>query len=111
MLRPILPYLDYAINKDYIAEELCENKEKPELQCDGKCHLAKEVKKVSEEKPTSNKPKKKKKDADKPIYLQKEFEDRSSAESFSTELKAANGFKLKPSRGFYDISLPPPQIF
>lgn len=48
-LKPYLPYLDYAINKEYIAENLCENKAKPELKCDGKCHLKKEVEKVVEE--------------------------------------------------------------
>ena len=31
--------LDYAINKDYIAANLCENKEQPELHCEGKCVL------------------------------------------------------------------------
>lgn len=27
------------LNYDYISEELCENKDKPELQCEGKCYL------------------------------------------------------------------------
>lgn len=48
-LKPYFPYLDYLINKEYIAENLCENKEKPELQCNGKCHLKKEVQKAAEE--------------------------------------------------------------
>ena len=48
-LKPYYPYLDYVINKEYIVENLCENIEKPELQCDGKCHLAKEIKKITEE--------------------------------------------------------------
>ncbi|WP_303318831.1 hypothetical protein Q4Q34_05090 [Flavivirga abyssicola] len=42
MLRPIQPYVEYVLNQDYIAEFLCINKDKPELQCNGKCHLAKE---------------------------------------------------------------------
>jgi len=54
--RPLLPVMDYIINYDYIAKELCENKEKPELHCNGKCHLAKELAKASEdEKPVSEK--------------------------------------------------------
>ena len=48
-LKPYFPYLDYLINKEYIANNLCENIEKPELQCDGKCHLKKEVVKAAEE--------------------------------------------------------------
>ena len=29
----------YELNIDYIIENYCVNKEKPELQCNGKCHL------------------------------------------------------------------------
>ena len=53
MLRPIAPFVEYAINKDYIVEFLCINKEKPEMQCNGKCHLYKEVEKQQEETPVS----------------------------------------------------------
>lgn len=34
----------YQINKDYIARVLCENRDKPDLHCDGKCYLAKKLK-------------------------------------------------------------------
>ena len=30
----------YELNIDYIIENYCVNKEKPQLQCNGKCHLA-----------------------------------------------------------------------
>lgn len=33
----------YELNIDYIIETYCINKEKPELQCNGKCHLAKQL--------------------------------------------------------------------
>jgi len=33
----------YQLNIDYIIETYCVNKEKPELQCNGKCHLAKQL--------------------------------------------------------------------
>ncbi|MFN6945138.1 MAG: hypothetical protein ACK4ND_09340 [Cytophagaceae bacterium] len=33
----------YNINKEYIAETLCENKAKPELDCEGKCYLKKQL--------------------------------------------------------------------
>lgn len=36
-----LVYTYYVCNKAYIIEQLCENKAKPELKCDGKCHLKK----------------------------------------------------------------------
>lgn len=54
--KPVLPVLEYIINYDYIVAELCENKAKPEMQCNGKCHLKKELAKASEtEKPLSEK--------------------------------------------------------
>jgi len=37
--------LDYAINYSYIIEELCEQKEVKNNECQGKCHLTKEIKK------------------------------------------------------------------
>ncbi|AWH86963.1 hypothetical protein HYN59_08640 [Flavobacterium album] len=56
LLKPVLPVLDYIINYDYIATTLCENKAKPEMHCNGKCHLAKELAKAAEnEKPLSEK--------------------------------------------------------
>ena len=42
-LKPVFPLLDYIANYDYIAKVLCENKTKPELKCNGKCHLMKEL--------------------------------------------------------------------
>ena len=42
-LNHLLPYIDYVINKTEIIDKFCENKDKPELQCNGKCHLKKEI--------------------------------------------------------------------
>jgi len=36
-------YAYYELNLDTIIEELCENTDKPELKCDGKCFLAKQL--------------------------------------------------------------------
>ena len=47
-LKPILPVLEYLVYYDYIVYALCENKLKPELKCNGKCHLTKELAKASE---------------------------------------------------------------
>jgi hypothetical protein len=54
-LKPIFPVIEYAVNYEYISKVLCENKTKPKLQCNGKCHLMKELAKFSEnEKPASS---------------------------------------------------------
>lgn len=48
LFKPVLPVLEYIVFYDYIKNELCENKKAPELKCNGKCHLAKEMKKANE---------------------------------------------------------------
>jgi hypothetical protein len=48
LLKPVLPVLDYVVNYEYITKVLCINKAKPKLQCNGKCHLMKELAKASE---------------------------------------------------------------
>jgi hypothetical protein len=40
----------YFVNQAEITELFCINKEKPKLECNGKCHLAKELVKVDVEK-------------------------------------------------------------
>lgn len=34
-------WINYEINKSEIIKQFCENKDKPELKCDGKCHMKK----------------------------------------------------------------------
>ncbi|MDA6072729.1 hypothetical protein NJT12_24200 [Flavobacterium sp. AC] len=56
ILRPAFPVLNYIVNYDYIAKELCENKKQPQLGCNGKCHLKKELAKTTEnDSPSSEK--------------------------------------------------------
>jgi len=45
MIKPMLPILDYYANYEYIATQLCENRDKPILDCNGKCYVAKEIEK------------------------------------------------------------------
>lgn len=47
-VKPIIPVFEYIVNYDFIVKELCENKEKPELACNGKCHLMKELAKAND---------------------------------------------------------------
>mgnify|MGYP003577714119 CR=1 FL=1 len=55
VFRPAFPFLDYVVNYHYIATELCENKNAPELHCNGKCHLKKELaKSYKNDTPASN---------------------------------------------------------
>lgn len=39
MAGPLLPYLEYFLNRNYIKNELCINRNKPDLECEGLCYL------------------------------------------------------------------------
>jgi hypothetical protein len=41
-------YAGFEFNKNYIATNLCENRNKPVMQCNGKCYLAKKLKQEAE---------------------------------------------------------------
>lgn len=43
LTKPLWPVVDYVLNYDYIVNVLCENTDKPEMECDGKCYLSKEL--------------------------------------------------------------------
>jgi hypothetical protein len=53
--RPVIPYIQYALYKDYIAKNLCVNKDKPKSCCHGKCYLEKQLKKSTETSDTEEK--------------------------------------------------------
>ena len=58
LLKSLYPIVEYIANYEYIVEYLCENKDKPQLKCNGKCHLSKELmaeSKKSLENPFNNK--------------------------------------------------------
>ncbi|AUC85691.1 hypothetical protein CW731_10515 [Polaribacter sp. ALD11] len=55
LLKPILPLLEYAAFYDFIKNELCENIDKPELECNGKCYLAKQIVKAGDSESSNKK--------------------------------------------------------
>lgn len=50
-LRMPIAYAFYFADQEGFIERLCENKDKPEMQCDGKCYLSKVLKQTSKEEP------------------------------------------------------------
>ncbi|WP_264510993.1 hypothetical protein [Flavobacterium sp. N1719] len=58
VFKPVFPVVDYFLNYEYIAKVLCENKAKPELKCNGRCHLMKQLAKASETEKSEQKDKK-----------------------------------------------------
>lgn len=45
---PLL-YLDFEMRREYIVNNLCENKNRPQMHCDGKCYLAKRIASLKEQ--------------------------------------------------------------
>ncbi len=47
-LMVIVICLDYSLNKKFITDNFCVNKNKPQLHCNGKCYLSKNLKQAQE---------------------------------------------------------------
>lgn len=87
----------YEVNKDYVAEELCENKDKPQLHCNGKCYLNKQIAKVDA--PTKDKD---------GVQLPKKTEKTEFNVFFSTaELQLSFTDYTANIRSYYDNYIPP----
>jgi len=48
LIRPVLPFIEYSIDKEYISQNLCIKKNIPGNCCQGKCYLLEQIKKNSE---------------------------------------------------------------
>lgn len=48
--------VNYVINYDYYSNQACENKDKPQLQCKGKCQLDKQLAAVGQSQPNDADP-------------------------------------------------------
>ena len=59
-------YAGFEFNRNYIATVLCENRDKPVMQCAGKCYLSKKLKQEAEKE-------KKQESQTKKIQLQEAF--------------------------------------
>lgn len=44
----LLVYAGFKINQQYIAATLCENRNKPDLHCNGQCYLRKQLRQTEE---------------------------------------------------------------
>jgi hypothetical protein len=48
-LSKVWIFVSFKINQDYIAKNLCENRAKPMLKCNGKCQLMKKLKQADKD--------------------------------------------------------------
>ena len=108
LLKPVLPFLEYAVNYDYITQVLCENKAAPELECNGKCHLMKELAKASEnEKPLSSH---KKSMSESEILFFQEFQQNVVFTSTPSFVMISNLYLNNYSLLLFDSSYRPPTL-
>lgn len=49
VLRPVMPYMEYMLNKGYIEKNLCVQKNVPDNCCHGRCYLHKQIEKSEQE--------------------------------------------------------------
>lgn len=48
VMKPIVTVMDYTVHYGTYANELCENKDKPQLHCNGTCQLMQKLKAMGE---------------------------------------------------------------
>lgn len=102
--------INYQINKEYIAENLCEKKDEPESCCEGSCHLAKELVKVEENEnqgPLNTDNTKKEKTEESPLFFTSISFYLSQNTSSNTYTRLLN---TKPVKGFYFDTFHPPTV-
>ncbi|MEO6883508.1 MAG: hypothetical protein ABI199_05745 [Bacteroidia bacterium] len=56
LIKPFVPVVDYLMHEKYIAANLCENKSNTKMCCNGKCYMAKQLKKAASENKKNNSP-------------------------------------------------------
>lgn len=49
IFRGMAPVAYYQLNQEYIVDFFCENKDRPELKCNGACHLNKKLREANQE--------------------------------------------------------------
>ncbi len=106
MLSKLFLVTNYLYQYDYYINVLCENKDKPELKCNGTCHLAKELKVVDEKESAPELPAQVKVE---PALFYQAVEEI----TFATERekitfpKTSSGIYLSP---YLKANLPPPRV-
>ena len=106
MLSKLFLVTNYLYQYDYYVNVLCENKEKPELKCNGTCHLAKELKVVDEKESCPELPAQVKVE---PALFYQEVE----AIAFATVQERINFPRTSPEMylsPYLKANLPPPRV-
>ena len=102
--------VDFKLNQDFIAENLCEKKDEPESCCEGSCQLSKELNKIEESEdqgPLNNDTEKKQKTEDFPLFVN---EIKQNAYLNKDEIQILECKIVPYSSGFYSEIFHPPAV-
>ena len=108
LLKPLWPLAEYISNYDYIVNVLCENKDKPELNCNGRCYLAQQLAAESEQ--NQQNPFGENTGLDIPQILISPFDTSFKTESFFSFKKEVRFWcvlSISPREFIFEISHPP----
>jgi hypothetical protein len=108
LLKPLWPLAEYISNYDYIVNVLCENRDKPQLNCNGRCYLAKQLAEDSEQ--NQQNPFSENQTTDIPQILDSNGDPDLNAESFFLVQKKTGSWhvvNICPHQFVFEISHPP----
>ena len=108
VMRPVFPFLEYAVYYEYIATVLCINKEEPKMQCNGKCHLSAQLSKYTQDEDS---------DGNKEIFVELEkypvyYYEHHKPAFIEFYLNRTEGFKrlnMPIIKDFSELNIPPPK--
>nr|WP_294899352.1 hypothetical protein [uncultured Pedobacter sp.] len=103
-LTRLFYFAGYQLNKTYIASELCINKNKPELHCNGKCFLAKKIAEAAKKQQSNER--KTQKDLSQQSMLMASFKISFFENTLKTEFTTCA--EQRPINSCFSISHPPP---
>jgi hypothetical protein len=110
LLKPVFPVLEYFVNYDYIVTELCENKAKPELKCNGKCHLTNELANASDSDNKNSSEKKVTSQQYEVVFFQEITALTFTVPTSEPNLKAANSYSNNYDHLMDELTFHPPII-
>ena len=105
----LVVYLNFKVNQEYISKELCENREVPKMNCNGKCYLAKQLQKQEKKEKEEKAPIKQRIKIDALCFLKKPAQNLLVLYKLKEKNILFNSID-EPKKGYLTKVFQPPQI-
>ena len=110
IFRPLVSVVNYQVNKDFIAKNLCIKKEVKKNTCEGMCYLKKELEKVTEQSSSdSEEPTKRVQSNEEDVFHVSDIEIVKYA-NFYSENSNNSVYKISISDYSISVDVPPPVV-